>query len=129
MPLLRGLWELFGNQDGASVTDNPMIHTDDVETKEFPRLSAIIHSEPKLRPLLVPLMKASGNHVTGREIALFKYLTGEVTQDEMMWLLETRPQIASAEEMRILYEQLRVINEHFFQPRNTVDDQQRQNHE
>jgi hypothetical protein len=91
-----------------------MIHTDDVETKEFPRLSAMIHSEPKLRPLLVPLLKASGNNVTGREIALFKYLAGEVTHDEMMWLLETRREIVSAEEKRILNEQLSIINEHFF---------------
>jgi hypothetical protein len=90
--------------------DGTRLHPD-VDTKEFSQLLAAVLCDERGRKALVPLLNASGNNVTQREMTFFRYMVGKGTMGDVVQMIEARRYTDSSEEARILCKQVLTIRD------------------
>jgi len=115
----KTLWDKYrARREG---TGGPLIHPE--AQGEFPRIFAEALLDAQTRKALVPLLKASGNNVTGREIVLMKYLLGKYESKDAFVadIKEIAETNASAQDALILNKQLAVLKSVLDEEKQSAD--------
>ena len=107
--VLAGLVHFYNRWVGGNQETGPVIHTDEVDAHEFSRVCVVLSFHA--RPALVAILKASGNHVTTREMMLFRFLIGEASREALLAYIESRRGIDTGHEASILITQIMIVQD------------------
>ena len=101
------LRRFFGRRDYGQV--GSLIVDDDVDRAEFARIFARASLDARARRAIGPLFEASDGHVTPRELALLRYLLGDINPDDILAAISV-PAMTTQEVMR-LRRQVDIVKE------------------
>ena len=101
-------WRRFsGRRDYSRAAS--LIVDDDVDRAEFARVFARASLDPRARQAIGPLFEASDGRVTPRELALLRYLLGDINPDDILAAISV-PAMTTQEVMR-LRRQVDIVKE------------------
>jgi hypothetical protein len=101
------LWKRFQKPKFEPGT---IVISEDVDSKEFSRVfaKALLHQTG--RNILSPLLEASGNNFTSREMAILKYVLGEEDREFLISAISKEgPGEISYREAEILNRQMKIL--------------------
>ncbi len=82
-------WALWRKYRKPRLEPGTVLISSDVDRQEFSRIFARALLDETGRKILVPLLQASRNTFTRREMAILKYVLGEETREHLVETIET----------------------------------------
>lgn len=97
-------WALWRKYRKPRLEPGTVLISSDIDRQEFSRIFAKALLDETGRKVLVPLLQASGNNVTWREMAILKCVLGEETRE---YLVET---IRAMGDQHTTYREAEILN-------------------